>query len=446
MRVSVFGLGYVGRISAACLTRDGHSVIGVDVESQEVAFADGDRFGIREPGWDQLIAETGSAAKFRTTHDARSAVLGSDISLICVGPSSNTNGSLNLQDLDAVCMRIGMALAAKEDYHLVVVRSAVLPGTVEGRLILLLEQHSGRQAGDDFGVCVNPPFSRRGSGAEDFDHPTQIVIGVLDERSGETAEQLYKSTNAPIIRTSIQTAEMLHYVNCAFRAVKVTFANEIGNLCAAHGIDSQEVMEYFCLDRRLNISSAYLRPGAFGEPCLPKNLRALMYRAKEQNVDCPLLAAVLPSNQKQIVRTIDLIERTRKSKVGILGLGFKAGGCDIRENPIVHVAEMLMGKGYQLRIFDEGIDLSRITAAKSFVDRELSHIIRLISPSREEVIRESEVLVIGDDNSAVRNLPELLLKDQILIDLAGVTRSVTMSPPKLPLTLNDQDTRESVSQ
>jgi GDP-mannose 6-dehydrogenase len=439
MRISVFGLGYVGCVSAACLARDGHTVIGVDGEPEKLSLASIGRFTILEPGLDRLITEATSSGKFRMTLDARPAVLESDISLICIETSNNANGSLNLRDLDGVCMQIGTALAVKKDYHLVVVRSAVLPGTVEGRVTLLLEQHSDRKAGDDFGVCMNPSFLRDRSGVEDFDHPSQIVIGELDARSGDTAQRLYETINAPIIRTSIQTAEMLNYVNSAFHAVKVTFANEIGNLCAAHGIDGQEVMEYFCLDRRLNISSAYLRPGfAFGGPCLPKDLRALVYLAKEQDIDCPLLSAVLPSNQGQIVRAIELVEKTRRSKVGILGLGFKAGTADIRENPIVQLAEMLMGKGYQLRIFDENMDLARLADANTFlVDRDPPHIVKFISPSLEEVIRESEVVVIGSDNSAIRNLPELLLNDQILIDLAGVTRDVTARAPKVPVSLNE---------
>jgi GDP-mannose 6-dehydrogenase len=435
MRISVFGLGYVGCVSAACLARDGHTVIGVDAEPERLSPASIGRFTILEPGLDRLITEATSSGKFRTTLDARSAVIESDVSLICVETSNNANGSLNLRDLDGVCMQIGTALAVKEGYHLVVVRSAVLPGTVEGRVTLLLEQHSDRQAGDDFGICMNPSSLRDRSGVEDFDHPSQIVIGELDTRSGDIAQRLYETINAPIIRTSIQTAEMLNYVNNAFHAVKVTFANEIGNLCAAHGIDGQEVMEYFCLDRRLNISSAYLRPGfAFGGPCLSKDLRALVYLAKEQDIDCPVLSAVLPSNQGQIVRAIELVEKTHRSKVGILGLGFKAGTADIRENPIVHLAEMLMGKGYQVRIFDENMDLTRLTDANTFlVDREPPHIVKLFSPSLEEVIRESEVLVIGSSNSAIRNLPELLLNDHILIDLAGVTRNVTARQPKVPV-------------
>jgi len=445
MRVSVFGLDHVGCVSAACLARNGHIVIGVDAEPPKMAQASIGPLPVLEPGLDRLIAESTRAEKFRTTVDARSAVLESDVSLICAGPSSNANGSLNLRDLDGVCMQIGTALAVKKDYHLVVVHSSVLPGTVEGRFILLLEQHSDRKAGNDFGMCMIPALVRGNSGAEDFDHSSQIVIGELDTRSGDMAQRLFRAIDAPIVRTTIRTAEMLNYVNNAFHAVKVTFANEIGNLCAAHGIDGQEVMEYFCRDRRLNISSAYLRPGfAFGGPRLPKDLRALTYRAKEQDVECPLLNAVLLSNQKQIARVIELVEKTGRTKVAILGLGFTAGFSDVRENPVVRLVEMLMGKGYQLRIFDEDLDRTRFTATNRFpLDRGLTHVLKLVRPSLEEVISESEVVVIASPSHAVRNFPKLLLNDQILIDLAGVTRDVTMRLPQVPVSLNE-DIREGL--
>jgi GDP-mannose 6-dehydrogenase len=446
MRVSVFGLGYDGCVSAACLARDGHTVIGVDAEPQKTAVATLGRVPVLEPGLDRLINEFAGPEKFYTTVDARSAVLESDVSLICARTWSNANGSLNLRDLDRVCRQIGTALAVKKEYHLVVVHSAVLPGTVEGRLVLLLEQHSDRKAGDDFGICMNPALLRDRNGVEDFDHPSQIVIGELDSRSGDTAQALYQNFDVPIVRTTIRTAEMLNYVNNAFHAVKVTFANEIGNLCAAHGIDGQEVMEYLCRDRRLNISPAYLRPGfAFGGRRLPKDLRALVYRAKEQDVECPLLNAVLLSNQKQIFRALEFVEKTGRSKIAILGLGLKAGFSDVHENPIVRLVEMLMGKGYQLRICDENLHRTRFTDTNTIPEtQDLPHVLKLASPSLEEVIRESEVVVIGNYSNAVRYLPKLLRDDHILIDLAGITRDATGRQPQIPVSLNEGNTRESV--
>jgi GDP-mannose 6-dehydrogenase len=336
-------------------------------------------------------------------------------------------------------MQIGTALAVKKDYHLIVVHSSVLPGTVEGRFVLLLEQHSDRKAGANFGICMIPTLLRGRGRSDDFDPPSQIVIGELDARSGDMAQPLFETVNAPVVRTTIRTAEMLNYVNNAFHAVKVTFANEIGNLCAAHGIDAQEVMEHFCRDRRLNISPAYLKPGfAFGGPRLPKDLRALIYRAKEQDVECPLLNAVLLSNQRQISRAIELVEKTGRTKVAILGLGFTAGFSDVRENPVVRLVEMLMGKGYHVKIFDENLDRTRFTATNRFpLDQSLTHVLKLVRPSLDEVISESEVVVIGSTSGAVRNLPKLLSKDQILIDLAGVTRDVTLRLPQVPVSLNE---------
>jgi GDP-mannose 6-dehydrogenase len=432
MRISVFGLGYVGCISAACLARDGHVVIGVDVDANKVAATNAGRAPVLEPGLEKLISDVVKSGRLQATVDARSAVQQSDISLICVGTPSNSNGSLNLRYLDRVCIQIGTALASKNDYHVVVVRSTVLPGTVEGRLSLLLEQHSDRRAGEDFGICMNPEFLREGSAIEDYDRPSLIVIGELDARSGETAQRLYESVDASVVRTAIQTAEMLKYVNNAFHAVKVAFANEIGNLCAAHGIDGQEVMEHFCLDRRLNISSAYLMPGfAFGGSCLPKDLRALVYRAREQDVDCPLLSAVLPSNHKQIDRAIQIVEKTQRRKIGILGLSFKAGTDDIRESPVVHLVEALVGKGYQVRIFDEKIDLARLTGAnKSFLEQELPHIATLMCTSLGEILAQSDVIVIGNNNKDFCSLPRLLQQDQILIDLVGVTPRHALSLAK----------------
>src|SRR5882762_7853976 len=284
MRISVFGLGYVGCVSAACLARDGHSVIGVDVNPQKVEAAGSGLSPVIEKGLDKLMSDVVTSGKMRATLDSQAAVLHSDLSLICVGTPSNGNGSLSLQYLDRVCTEIGTALTGKKEYHVIVVRSTVLPGTVEGRLVPLIEQHSGRRSGTDFGVCMNPEFLREGSAIEDYDHPSHIVIGELDARSGDAVQHMYEAIKAPVVHTTIETAEMLKYVNNAFHAVKVAFANEVGNLCAAHGIDGYEVMDLFCRDRKLNISSSYLMPGfAFGGSCLPKDLRALVYRAKERD-------------------------------------------------------------------------------------------------------------------------------------------------------------------
>ena len=340
MRISVFGLGYVGCVSAACLANDGHEVIGVDVNPQKVEAVQAGRSPIIEPGLDELIEEAVKAEKLQATLDSRLAVHNSNISLICVGTPSNGNGSLKLDYVENVSREIGAALSDKQDYHVVVMRSTVLPGTVEDRLIPILEQHSDKSAGADFGASMNPEFLRESSAIQDYYHPSHIVIGELDRRSGDVVEQMYAAVEAPVVRTPIQTAEMLKYANNAFHALKVAFANEIGNLCKAQGIDGRDVMEIFCQDEQLNISPAYLRPGyAFGGSCLPKDLRALLYRAKERDLECQVLNAFVASNQSQVERGIQLVERTGRKKVGVLGLSFKSGTDDVRESPVVPLVE-----------------------------------------------------------------------------------------------------------
>ena len=426
MRVSVFGLGYVGCVCAACLARDGHTVIGIDINPQKVRQVCSGRSPIVEPGLDELIGEVVRSGRLQTTCDSLAAVHNSDISMICVGTPSNGNGSLNLQYVESVCRELGSALATKHDYHVIVIRSTVLPGTVQGRLIPLLEQYSRRLAGADFGVCMHPEFLREGCAIEDYYHPDHIVIGELDRRSGDALQQLYASAvEAPVVRTSMQTAEMVKYVNNGFHALKVVFANEIGNLCKAHGIDGQEVMEIFCQNRRLNLSAAYLKPGfAFGGSCLPKDLRALLYRARERDLECPLLGSLLPSNQAQIQRAVALVESTGGKKVGILGLSFKAGTDDVRESPIVSLIETLVGRGYQVSVYDEKVELVKLIGVnRSFLEQELPHIGSLMGSSLAEVVARAEVVVVANGSAAFRQVPRLMREDQVLIDLVGIARS-----------------------
>jgi GDP-mannose 6-dehydrogenase len=422
MRISVFGLGYVGCVSAACLAHDGHLVIGVDVNPQKVDLVGSGQSPIIEPGLAELVEEGVSSGRLQVSLDSQAAVHRSDVSLICVGTPSNANGSLNLQYIESVCHEIGAALATKQSYHVVVVRSTVLPGTVQERLIPLLEQQSRKQAGRDIGVCMNPEFLRESSAIDDYYRPSYIIIGQTDVRSGDVAQQLYTAVEAPVVRTAIQTAEMVKYVNNAFHALKVAFANEIGNLSKSFGIDGREVMELFCQDRRLNISPAYLRPGfAFGGSCLPKDLRALVYRGREHDLDSPLLSIILDSNQRQIERGIELVARTGRKKVGVLGLSFKAGTDDVRESPIIPLIETLVGRGYQVSVYDEQVDLNRLIGTnKSFLERELPHIASLTRPSLDQVIAQAEVVVLANSNPAFRHVPELLHSDQILVDLVGI--------------------------
>lgn len=425
MVVSIFGLGYVGCVSATCLAHDGHTVIGVDVNPHKVELVNSGRSPIVEPGLDELLAGVVKSGRLQVGLDSQAAVINSDISLICVGTPSNGNGSLNLQYVEKVCKEIGTALSTKQGYHVVVVRSTVLPGTVEEKLIPLLENYSGRQAGIDFGVCMNPEFLREGSAIKDYYHPSYIVIGQLTQQSGDAVQELYNTLDAPVIRTSIEIAETVKYVSNAFHALKVTFANEIGNLCKAHGIDGQQVMEIFGQDRQLNISTAYLKPGfAFGGSCLPKDIRALLYRAKERDLELPILSNVLLSNQRQTERGIALIENTGRKKVGVLGLSFKAGTDDVRESPTVTLVETLVGRGYQVRIFDDKLELSKLIGAnKSFLEQELPHIASLMCASIHELVETSDVLVVANGSEAFGDVPKLMREDQILIDLVGIAKA-----------------------
>jgi GDP-mannose 6-dehydrogenase len=424
MKISIFGLGYVGCVTAACLAQDGHTVIGVDANYQKMDLIRKGQSPIKEPGLDALIKEGVSAGTLQVCPDSTAAVCESDISLICVGTPSNGNGSLQLRYVENVCREIALAVAIKKTYHVVVIRSTVLPGTVENKLIPILEEVSGLKAGIDFGVATNPEFLREGSAIKDYLQPSFIVIGSLDRRGGEMVAELYRSLNAPVIHTQMRTAQMVKYASNAYHALKVTFANEIGNLCKVNGIDGQEVMEIFSLDNQLNTSSAYLRPGfAFGGSCLPKDLRAMLYQAKEFDVDCTVLGSILPSNRRQVELGISLIEQTGRKKIGILGLSFKADTDDLRESPAVVLVETLLGRGYELCIFDEQVELEQLVGAnKSFLERELPHIASLIAPSLDELVAHAEVLVITNGSRSFHRIPELMNADQTLIDLVGLVK------------------------
>ena len=421
MKISVFGLGYVGSVSAACLARDGHDVIGVDVNQQKVDLVNNGEATVGEPGLADLVNEVHAIGKLRATSDSAAAINESDISLICVGTPSNGNGSLKLTYIENVCREIGRAIGRKDSYHVVVVRSTVLPNTVCDHVIPVLEETSGKCAAEDFGVCMNPEFLREGSAIADYDQPSLIVIGELDFRSGDRAEKMYEQVNAPTVRTSIQTSEMVKYANNAFHALKIVFANEIGNICKANGVDGQEVMDIFCQDRRLNISDAYLKPGfAFGGSCLPKDLRALMYDAKTNDIDCPVLGEVLNSNQKQIQSGIDMIEKTGRKSIGVLGLSFKAHTDDVRESPVVPIIETLLGRGYSITVFDENVIPNQLIGSnRAFLDRERPHLASLMRHTINEVIEDSEVLVVTNGSSAFHEIATVAREDQIIIDFVG---------------------------
>jgi GDP-mannose 6-dehydrogenase len=419
MKLSVFGIGYVGCVSAACFANGGHDVTGVDLNATKVAIINSGKSPIVEAGIEELIGRTVAAGRLRATTNSLDAVTQSDLSLVCVGTPSNTNGSLDLDHVKHVCEEIGAALKLKPERHTVVIRSTMLPGTVEGLVIPTLETASGKRVGHDFGVCINPEFLREGSSLKDFNAPPFTLIGADDEQTANLVRELYTGIDAPLFVTALKTAEMVKYACNCFHALKVSFANEIGNICKAVGIDSHEVMNVFAQDTKLNLSPYYLTPGfAFGGSCLPKDLRAINYKAKQVDVEVPVLAAILPSNRLQIERAVEMVLQTRKKRVGVLGFSFKAGTDDLRESPMVTLIETLIGKGLQLAIYDRDVSLAKLFGAnKQYIEREIPHISQLMRTSIDEVLADSEVLVVGNKASEFREISGKVRADQVVIDL-----------------------------
>jgi GDP-mannose 6-dehydrogenase len=419
MKVSVFGLGYVGCVSAASFAGDGHEVVGVDVNADKVAAINEGCSPIVEPGLEDLLSRNVSEGRLRATTDTADAVHGTDVSLLCVGTPSRKNGSLDLQYLERVSEEVGRALRGKKDYHVVVVRSTVLPGTTHELVIPALERESGKKYGDGFGVSVNPEFLREGTALKDFRKPPLTLVGHNHAADASGTIALYQAIDAPLISTSIRVAEMMKYTSNTWHALKVVFANEIGNLCKKLNVDSHEVMDIFCRDDKLNLSPYYLKPGfAFGGSCLPKDVRALQYRAKEMDVELPLISQILPSNRAQIQHALDQILETGKKDIGLLGFSFKAGTDDLRESPIVILAEALLGKGVSLKIFDKNVSMAKLVGAnKDYIVKQIPHLSSLLCNTIDEVIQGSEVIVVGNQAPEFASAVMACRPDQIVIDL-----------------------------
>jgi GDP-mannose 6-dehydrogenase len=418
-KVSVFGLGYVGCVSSACFAKQGHEVVGVDVSVAKVNMLNAGKSTILEEGIGELVAEMVAAGRLRATTDVADAVRSSTISLICVGTPSRPNGSIDLQYIERVCTEIGTTLKTIDRWHTVVIRSTVLPGTMDGVVIPALERSSGKKFGQDFGACSNPEFLREGSSIKDFYAPPFTLIGTHEPKSAEAVKAIYAGIDAPLHATTVGVAETVKYACNSFHAVKVTFANEIGAVCKAVGVDSHEVMRIFCEDRKLNISPAYLRPGfAFGGSCLPKDVRALTYKARQMDVDAPMLAAAMESNRKLIERAYDTIIGTGARKIGVLGMSFKAGTDDLRESPVVTLIEMLIGKGMDVAVFDRDVSSANLIGSnREYIEKEIPHIWTLVDDSMERVVKRSEVVVIGNGTPAFRTIGEQLTNGQIVVDL-----------------------------
>jgi len=423
MRISIFGLGYVGAVSAGCLAREGHTVIGVDPYQPKVDLINAGQTPVIEKDIGEIIERAVADGLLGATQDVRQAVFDTEISLICVGTPSQANGSLDLKYVRKVCEEIGAALREKADFHVVVARSTMLPGSMRSIVIPVLEAASGKHAGVEFGVCNNPEFLRESTAVYDYYNPPKTVIGETDAAAGDRLASLYAHLDAPLVRTSVETAEMVKYTDNVWHALKVGFANEIGNICKAAGIDGHEVMEIFCKDTKLNLSSYYMKPGfAFGGSCLPKDVRALTYKARASDIDVPILNAIIPSNQKQIEKGLAMITEKGSRKVGILGFSFKAGTDDLRESPLVEVIERLIGKGYDIRLYDKNVRIASLVGAnRDYILNHIPHISKLMVDSIEEVVAHADIIVIGNGAEEFRAIAESIPAGKRVVDLVRIS-------------------------
>jgi GDP-mannose 6-dehydrogenase len=425
MNIAIFGLGYVGIVSAACFSRDGHHVVGVDINPKKVESIRSGRSPIIEPGLEELINKGVSDGRLQATGDAGEALSDADLAIVCVGTPSKGNGSLDRTYVERVCKEIGTAIRTLEQRVEVVVRSTMLPGS-SSHLIDVLENGSGKKVGEDFGFVVNPEFLREGSAISDFEKPPFTVIGETDQAAGAKVQELYSKLDAPIFHVPLGTAEMVKYASNAFHALKVVFANEIGNICQAYGVDSHNVMEIFIQDDKLNLSPYYLKPGfSFGGSCLGKDLRALLYSAQKKDIDPAVLASILPSNQAQTQKAVDMVLKEAGKRVGILGLSFKQKTDDLRESPAVEMVERLIGKGFEIKIFDREVSMSRIHGSnREYIERSLPHIGALLQESLEEVIGDSEIVIVTKSlqPDELSRMVNSLNSGQTVIDLVRLPR------------------------
>lgn len=417
--ISIFGLGYVGCVTAACLAEAGCQVIGVDLNPEKVGMINDGKSPIVEPGLEKLISEMVMDGRLRATTSCQEAVDASEVAFLCVGTPGDENGQLQLEALERVCREIGQALKGKKSRFTVVVRSTVLPGTAEQTVLPALLSGAGEASGKWLRGASNPEFMREGSALEDFRRPPFTLVGCDDEDTATLLRSVYAGVDAQFVHTQLRTAETVKYVSNAYHALKICFANEIGDTCAALDVDAQEVMRIFCLDDKLNISKAYLRPGfAFGGSCLPKDIKALLYAARHANVDVPLLDAILPSNQAQIAQGIAAVLATGKKRIGIFGLAFKPDTDDLRESPMVALVEALIGKGCDVRIYDRNVAIARLVGAnRRFIVEEIPHISNLMCEQVSELVSHAEVLVIGSADPDANLVLQSASPDQIIVDL-----------------------------
>lgn len=424
--ISVFGLGYVGCVTAASLAESGCQVIGIDLNPEKVRIINEGKSPIVEPGLEKAINETVVDGYLRATTSCREAVQNSEIALLCVGTPGDRHGQLQLDALERVCKEIGQELKRCTGPYTVVVRSTALPGTVENVVLPALLKSGGNSLRPRLRVASNPEFIREGTALKDFANPPFTLVGCDDAATADQLKSIYSRVKAPFIRTGITAAETVKYVSNAYHALKICFANEVGNACSTLGVDANEVMRIFAMDKQLNISDAYLRPGfAFGGSCLPKDVQALLYTLHHANVDAPLLDAILPSNRAQIERGIAAVLAPGKKKVGVFGLAFKANTDDLRESPMVTVVETLIGKGCNVRIYDRNVSIAKLVGAnRQYIVEEIPHISSLMVDSVHALSAHADVLVIGSDDREAHQLLDLARPDQVIVDLTKGTFSV----------------------
>jgi GDP-mannose 6-dehydrogenase len=421
MKVSVFGLGYVGAVSCACLPELGHDVIGVDINPLKVQLIASGQSPVVEEGIEELIGAAVKAGKLTATNDVAAAVQGTEVSLISVATPSLPNYMPDLTALDAVVGQIGAEIAKKDGHHTLVIRSTVAPGTTRARIAPLLEQAAGRKIGDRLSLVFNPEFLREGSSVADFHNPPQTIVGSLDEAGVAVMKRLYTGVPGSFVAADVGVAESVKYLCNVFHALKIVFANEAGAVLKEAGLDSRDVLALFCEDKQLNISKAYLRPGfAFGGSCLPKEVKGFLTIAREQGVDIPVLGSLLTSNDVHIGRAYDLIAANGRKPVALFGLAFKPGTDDLRDSPLVVLAEKLLGKGFDLAIYDKFVKIARLLGKnKEYIDREIPHLDKLLHETPDAVLARAEIVVVGHADAETRQRIIALAKGARVVDLNG---------------------------
>ena len=449
MRVSVFGVGYVGCVTAACLAREGHQVIGVDVDSFKVKSINEGRSPFFEPGLEELIREMVSSGRLRATVDHTHAVHNSDVALICVGTPTNSDGSTRLDYLKHVLTSIAKALRELDRYYVVALRSTVLPTALEEQLIPLLEQNSRRSVGKDIGFVYNPEFLREGVALKDFQDAPWTIIGSTVARAGDLVACLYQKLSAPIVRTDPKTAAMVKYFSNAFHALKVVFGNEVGTFCRELGIDGAEMMQIFCQDSKLNISAKYLKPGfAFGGSCLPKDIKAILSEVGKRGLELPLLESILPSNEAHLKNCIRMVADTARRRIGLVGLSFKEGTDDLRESPAVELAERLIGKGFDVRVYEPTMAPGKLHGTNlSFIEQSIPHIWKLLVRRLDELMLHAEVIVVMQTLSREEDLKcfKTMRADQVCVDLVRTLSPAAVGGEYRAMDLPTQETSMSIS-